>query len=62
MNGDQLSTFDIRSNTLSVGGSVGGSVAGSTRSKMSTLTKEELQKFFKNKKKEMDEEAKSKIS
>ena len=29
---------------------------------MSTLTKEELQKFFKTKKKEMDEEAKSKIS
>ena len=66
MNGDQLTTFDLRSNRSSIGGSVVGStksnVIGSTKSKISTLTKEELQKFFKDKKKEMDDEAKSKIS
>lgn len=60
MSGDQLASFDVRSHRSSLGGSVVGGT--STKTKMSTLTKEELQKFFKDKKKEMDKDAESKIS
>ena len=40
MSGEQLASFDIRSHRSSLGGSVNGGM--STKSKMSTLTKEEL--------------------
>lgn len=48
----------MRSNRSSIGG--GG--PSTTKSRISTLTKEELQKFFKDKKTQMEEDAKSKMS
>jgi hypothetical protein len=43
-------------------GSMASSMHPSTKTKLTTMSKEELQKFFKSKKKEMDEDAKSKMT